>query len=211
MKHILSLLIMVCLLLAATAQAGLAPTHLPSSSYYQGRHSFSQDVGNGITLTGHVEFAVYTGTDAENAIAQTGYEGDADYVYAYQVFNYQESDAAMTYFAVTGVDPTAVDSDAIGAMEDFAGTGVEPGDYGFTADYTKGVWQFNDATLIQGEHSWFLFIYSDYDWVAGDIQLQAMYDDDLPVPNEGGNNEVPEPATLLILAGGALLALRGRK
>jgi hypothetical protein len=208
MNKSMFMLIMLGVLAVSTVHAGMSPTYLPTSSYYEGWHSFSENV-NGESLTGRVEFAVYRGTEADDAISTTGYAGEADYVYAYQVFVDQQSDAALTYFAVTGVDPTAVDSDGIGTMEDFAATGIEPGDYGFNADQTKGIWEFNNATIIQGEHSWFLFIYSNYDWTAGDIQVQSVYDDDIPVP-EGGNDNVPEPMTLVLLAGGALLTLRRR-
>ena len=215
MKKIKSLMFLVTtfVLVASIAQAGLAPSNLPSSSYYQGRHSFSEDMGSGVVISGHLEFAVYTGTEALDAIEATGYEGDADYVYAYQVFNYQESDAAMTYFAVTGVDPATVESDNINAMEDFSGsgTGIEPSNYGFNIDQTKGVWEFNSTTLIQGEKSWFLFIYSDHDWIAGDIQLQAIYDDDVPVPINDGSNEIPEPMTLALLLGGVVMCLKCKK
>lgn len=204
--------IIATVLAASTVQAGLAPTNLPTSSYYQGRYSFSEDVGGGVILSGHVEFAVYTGTEADDQIEATGYEGDTEYVYAYQVFNYQESDAAMTYFAITGIDPTAVESDAIDAMEDSsATTGIEPSNYGFNAEQTKGIWEFNDAILIQGEKSWFLFIYSDFDWVAGGIQLQAAYDDDIPIPNDNGSSNIPEPATLILLVSGAIVSLRHKK
>ena len=213
MKKIKSLLLLAMLFVFATsiAQAGLAPSYLPESTYYQGRHSFSEDMGNGVVISGHLEFAVYTGTQAVDAIEATGYEGEADYVYAYQVFNDQESDAAMTYFAVTGIDPTAVESDGIDTMEDYSGTGIEPSTYGFNADQTKGIWEFNNTTLIQGEKSWFLFIYSDYDWVAGGIQLEAVYDDDIPVPIDDGSDNIPEPMTLVLLLGGAALSLKFKK
>ncbi len=206
-KKILFFGIVVFALLLPAVQAGLAPSYLPASSHYQGRNSFSETLNDGSTISGHLEFAVYTGTQADDAIVNTGYEGEADFVYAYQIFNYQESDAAITYFAVTGVNPDSVELDAIDAMEDFATTGVEPSDGYFNAEETKGIWEFNNTTLIQGAHSWFLFIYSDDDWIAGEIELQSTYDDDIPVPT------APEPATMVLLLGGTVLALkcRGRK
>ena len=135
MRQYLFFAISVCLMAGAAVQAGMAPSYLPTSDYYQGRRSFSENVG-GATLTGHVEFAVYTCTQAEDAISSTGYEGSAAYVYAYQVFNYQQSDAAMTYFAVTGVDPTTVSADSIDAMESYSPDGGSRGFYLFTAIMT---------------------------------------------------------------------------
>ena len=43
--------------------------------------------------------------------------------------------------------------------------------------------------------------------VVGDFNLQETADDDISVP--GG--DVPEPATLALLIGGALLSLKRRK
>jgi hypothetical protein len=57
---------------------------------------------------------------------------------------------------------------------------------------------------MEGEQSWFLFLYSDYDWIKGDIEVQRV-NDDIPVP------EVPEPATLALLACGTMLSLKRRK
>ncbi|MHC4835196.1 MAG: PEP-CTERM sorting domain-containing protein [Planctomycetota bacterium] len=49
-----------------------------------------------------------------------------------------------------------------------------------------------------------MFLYSDYDWIKGDIEVQRV-NDDIPVP------EVPEPATLALLACGTMLSLKRRK
>ena len=204
MKKNLLFCLFVVALLFGVVQAGLAPSILPESSHYQGRHSFSEVVGDGEKVEGHLEFAVYTGTQAEDMISDTGYQGEADFVYAYQIFNYQESDAALTYFAVTGINPATVEAGSIGAMDDLAG-GIQPDDGGyFNASETKGIWEFNNAKLIQGAQSWFLFVYSNYDWVPGGMELQTTYDDDIPTP------EVPEPMTLALFLGGTVLSLRRR-
>lgn len=203
---------MSCLLLAAAIQAGLAPTYLPSSSYYQGRHSFAFDLGAEGVLSGHLEFAVYKGTEAEVMMDWTGYEGQAQYVYAYQVFNDgANSNAALTYFALTGINPGSIGSvtEDIGQAESvgtFDSEGIAPEGNGyFDAAVTKAIWTFADGTLIKGTQSWFLFLYSNYDWIKGGMEVQPTQNDDIPIPDDGNNN-IPEPATMLLLVSGIVLS-----
>jgi len=198
--------LMLLLPLVSVTHAGV----LPVSSYYNGQHDRSFDLGSGDILDIHLEFAVYTGSQAEDVIDWTGHTGDADYVYGYQVFSETSSTAALTYFALTDVNPSAIADvqNDIGEAESLNGTssdGVEPASSDFNASVTKAIWQFDEGTLVQGQKSWFLFLYSDYDWIKGDIQVQPLADDDIPVPN------VPEPATLALLACGTFLSLKRRK
>lgn len=191
----------------ATAYAGLAPSILPESSHYQGRHSFSYFLDDQSTISGHLEFAVYKDNEAQTMKDWTGYTGDGDYVYAYQIFSDESSTAALTYFALTGIDPDTIADvqNDIGEAESlnnvFHSNGVEPTSGEFNDSATKAIWQFADGTLVQNEQSWFLFLYSNKDWIAGGMEIQAS-NDDIPVP------EVPEPATLALLSCGALLTLR---
>ena len=207
MKKILFALVMLSLLVSVT-HAGLAPSILPPSSHYQGQYSDSFLDG---TLDIRLEFAVYKDNEAQTMQEWTGYTGEADYVYAYQVFSEQSSTAALTYFALTGINPSTiadVEND-ISENESLNGGaiqsgGVEPASSDFNTSVTKAIWQFDEGTLVQGERSWFLFLYSDSDWIAGGIEFQPS-NDDIPIP------EVPEPATLALLAFGAILSLKCRK
>ena len=81
--------------------------------------------------------------------------------------------------------------------------GIGPSSSDFNSSVTKAIWQFENVAISQGEQSWYLFLYSDYDWIAGDIAVQR--NDDIPVP------EVPEPTTLALLSFGTVLSLRRRK
>jgi len=209
---------MSLLLLVSATHAGLAPSILPSSTHYQGQASRSFDLGSEGTLDVRLEFAVYAGSEAETVRDMTGYGGDpenAAFVYAYQIFCEDTSTAALTYLALTGVNPDAiasVDTD-ISQIESmtapnstvFDSGGVAPSPDGYFNDTeTRGIWEFEDVTIIHGEQSWFLFLYSADDWITGDIAIQPA-NDDIPIPG------VPEPATLALLACGTILSLRRRK
>ena len=87
----------------------------------------------------------------------------------------------------------------------FDSEGVAPSPDGYFNDSsTKGIWEFEGGTMVQGEQSWFLFLYSADDWIAGDIEIQPA-NDDIPIPG------VPEPTTLALLVCGAILSLKRRK
>ena len=210
--------LVVPLLLVSFTHAAL----LPASSYYNGQASRSFDLAEG-TLDLRLEFSVYRSTDTfqlqdgtptnEAQLIQdwTGHTGNSDYVYAYQVYCENSSTAALTYFALTGINPATIasienDIHEQEALDTFSSNGVQPkGDGGYFNDsVTKAIWEFEDGALAQGDQSWFLFLYSDYDWIAGDIEVQPA-NDDIPVP------EVPEPATLVLLGCGAILSLVRKK
>ena len=213
MKSLLFLMV-VSAILVPTVQASL--TYLPNSSYYNGQNDKTFDLGAGETITIHLEFAVYEGDEAETMQEITGYTGSTTgYVYAYQIFCDESNTAALTSFSLTGINPGAISSvtDDIGQIDSvtapssevFDSYGEEPTSSYFNGDVTEAIWEFEDGALIQGENSWFLLLYSDHDWIAGDYEVEAIANDDIPMPG------APEPTTLILLAGGAVLSLRRRK
>jgi hypothetical protein len=222
MKKILFALVMLSLLVSVT-HAGLAPSILPSSSHYQGQQSRSFDLGSEGILDVHLEFAVYAGDEAVTMRDMTGYGGDpenATFVYAYQIFCDASSTAELTYFALTGVNPDAIafpstDAGQAGSMiapndSVFDSEGVAPSSDGYFNDSkTKSIWEFGDTAIVDGEQSWFLFLYSNKDWIAGEIEVQQA-NDDIPIPGDGGNS-IPEPATLILLGLGTFSLFKTRK
>jgi hypothetical protein len=196
-------LFIVPVLFVQSAWAGLDT--LPVSSYYQGRayQGFSGD-------RVRVDFAVYvTREDGSSEFTDAGFaalsEEPFTFTYVYQVFNEVNDDTfSIDLFRVFAIDPAAISgNDQISSEDDLAGGIATTGEY-FNSSLTDGIWEFEGGTLIKGEHSWFLTISSDYDWVKGDFSIYATEPDDaLPVP------KVPEPATMILLGiGSAILAAR---
>ena len=210
MKKILVTFISLLLMVSVTQAEPL-----PGSSYYEGEASRSFDLGSEGILDLRLEFAVYKDEEAQIMQDWIGIsDADnfvySDYVYGYQVFSGTSSTAALNYFALTGIDPAAISDieNDLGEAESLndgsiQSEGIAPSSSDFNSSVTKAIWQFEDVAISQGEQSWYLFLYSDYDWIAGDIAVQR--NDDIPVP------EVPEPATLALLSFGTVLSLRRRK
>lgn len=226
-----TVVLMLLTMVVSVTDAALERSTLYESSYYSGTHDRSFDMGSEGVLNIHLEFAVYRdetlygGTVNEAQLMQdyTGYTGNADYVYAYQVFSENSSTAALTYFALTGIDPDTIadidnDISQAGSLNDgpppTESGGIAPTDSYFNGSVTKAIWEFEGGALVQGEKSWFMFMYSDYDWVKGDIEVRPVADDDIPVPGEdddSNDTQVPEPLTVSLLLSGAAFALKGKK
>ena len=221
MKKILFAVMSLTLLVSAAHAGfdtpGTQPTNLPTlfgdeQAYYYGTH---EKLFGSLGLTVRLEFAVYEGSHAAIVMEDTGYTGETtDFVYAYQVFCEAPSSTSLNYFALTGIDPDAIISTAedIGQTQSLNGGaiasgGKEPalGSGYFNDSKTKGIWKFKDGTIVQGEQSWFLFLYSNDGRIVGDFEVQPLADDDIPIPG------IPEPATLALLACGAILSLKRRK
>lgn len=186
---------------------------LPESSHYQGSTYFSINTYDEVTnpdggyLRGRIDFAVY---DTENYpdefVGLDGYTapGDGRYIYAYQVFNYEEpwSTEAIEVFSVLNIDG----GDLLSPQgTSWTGTDdvVDPDDAP-----QKGVWVFDKYTFIQDTKSSFLIYSSDYDWVEGTYQIEPVKDDTFPVPDD---SQIPEPATVVLFAIGSGLSLLRRK
>ncbi len=196
------LFVMILVLFAAAGtQAGL--THLPSTgqegSIYSGISSI---------LGPRIEFAVFDTQSSQYAgINEMDVESQGRYVYVYEIFNTYFSE--ITYFNIYGIGEGAIDSDdSIGTLDD--GDGVDAESYYFNSDYSKATWLFGEGTLVKGEDSVFLIVQSDSSWVAGTYDFKA--DDELAAPGPNDPDPtIPEPATLMILSVGGLLALKKAK
>lgn len=202
--------LLAVLLLTPVAQAAL--TELPDGYLdgWGGKSSYALNLGGGQYLFGHVEFAVYdTWSAGDIGFAAPG---DNRYVYAYQIFAGSNATAALTYFSVSGFNP-----DAIGSEDDLGtaavADGIDPIEKGVNLSQTKAYFEFENGALIFDEKSVFLLIGSDYLPTIGAYEVAPSPDGDIPVPggNDNGNgNPIPEPATVALLLGGTLMALRKR-
>ncbi len=202
---------------------------LPESSHYQGHTFYDEEWPDGFDginlLRGRIDFAVYDTLVYPNEfIGDGGYTapGDGQYIYAYQIINEYPPDSqeAVAYFSVLGIDMANVDIISIGSQEDPESIGVKPSpvdtDLHETGEYftetdaafteTDAVWEFGTTSwdwINIGDHSWFLVFSSDMDWSRGEYEIRGS--------EEGVFPGVPEPATLTsLLIGGAILFRRRR-
>lgn len=198
----LSLLLIATLLVHNTSAT---PVRLPTSSFYHGSTRYTYDDGNDI-LSGLIEFAVYDNpAEYEQAFDAPG---DGQYLYAYQIFNGEESDA-VAYFALLLNSPNA---DGIGSAQgDVNAIVPEPYPDGILEpDPPKAVWEFDnglEGTLIVGAHSYYLLLTSDYGPVAGDYEIKPKsYVDYVYLPDV-----IPEPATIAMLGAGVAFVFARRR
>lgn len=212
MSKLALLSLAIAAMMIPAAQAALELTELPDGyvANWAGKSSYFVNLGGGQILHGHVEFAVYDTQAGNVGIAAPG---GHKYLYAYQVFNTgAHATATLSHFGLTGIG-----SDAIASMNDIdtaqnPGNGIDATQSYFNLSKTKAVFEFADGAFIVGENSFFLLFGSDSTPVVGGFEVVENPDDDVVVP--GGDDNVPvipEPATLALLLGGALISLRKRK
>lgn len=186
-------LLVVAALFAQDAAATLTSSHYDGSTYYYTPGG----------LHGRIDFAVYDDRDEYFTVNGLQAPGTGDYVYAYQIFQDSVANPALSSFAILGIEGVPVDG--IDCHDDQSG-GIASSDEYFTA--SEGVWEFQDehgqGILSAGEHSWFLVLSSDTDWVVGEYEIKPT--GDFPVP-------IPEPAmiTLLVIGGALMMRMRRRK
>lgn len=201
-------LLFLAVLFVQSADAVL--TYLPYSSHYQGTSYFDYtDTG----VRGRVEFAVYDtlGPYGNEWADPTGFAtpGDGRYVYAYQIFNDDDSADIIEGFTMWANDYHVLDISGMGAQDpqeadyifdlDF----VEPTDSGTSNGGQQAWWAFDGGFFVAGEDSWFLIFSSNNDWTAGSYWIGPISDVP-PVPN-------PEPCTLALLGLGSAVLFTKRK
>jgi len=201
------LAILACL--AMTAGAGL--TSLPTSSFYSGT-SYKTTA----TQACRVEFAVYdTATyPTDLAGSELSNPGTGRYVYAYQIFSYA---ASIPFFVIQGLGDNAVTNNDIDTYDDSGTNSVNATSFGLNATQTSVVFEFNGDILSSGKNSWYLVLSSNQGPVTGSYKLTAPTDDDIVLPDgvaddnsNNSNNNIPEPASMLLMGLGAV-ALFKRK
>ena len=199
-RIILAGLFIVPVLFAQSAWAGLI--FLPESSHYQGT-AYEGRSGDRV----RVDFAVYDTLDG-NEFADAGFDapGIGRFTYVYQVFNEVANPSfSIDLFRIFEIEPSAISGsgiDQISSEDDQVGGTATDIEY-FNASKTNGVWEFEEGILVQDEHSWFLTISSDYDYVAGNFSINTA-DSELPVTT-------PEPATMILLGVGSFILMARRK
>ncbi len=170
-----------------------------TSSYYDGSTFYNTADG----LHGYIDFAVYDNRSEYESRYGLPAPGTGDYIYAYQVFHNSGTNPAVAYFAILGIDGASVDG--IDSHDDSSG-GIASSDE-YYAD-SRGVWEFQseigEGILLASEHSWFLVLSSDSDWVKGDFEIKPA-ESGVPVP------EIPEPCTLALLGLGSVVMLIKQK
>jgi hypothetical protein len=158
--------------------------------------SGSANFGSGAPLNGYVDYAVYDpGT----------LNGINEYVYQYQVFNYQNSTAGIDYFSVGFSSNVNVISCWTAVNVWWEGHGDK--DPVPVQLPTSILYYFTNSNLQPGEHSSTLFFSSNCapemgvgviaGGTAGSLNVSVM-----------APWAVPEPATLGFLIGGAFMAFK---
>ena len=208
-------LFIVPVLLVQSVWASL-DVFLPVSSYYYGRtYSYSSTYPENRM---RVDYAVYD-TLGGNEFADAGFAapGDEQYTYVYQVFNdIDDDDFSIDLFRIFGIEPEAIsgnyqissEDDQEGGIDTLkGGSGEELGAY-FNPSKTNGIWEFEQGVLINGEHSYFLVISSDYDYVPG--YWSTLIDDPANEVSVPGTQN-PEPATMILFGIGSVILMARRK
>ena len=208
--------LLVAVLLVQNASALI---YLPDSTY-------AESVGNWQGFRIHeengfgvrIDFAVY---DTEN-VAEDNLEEKAlvealqakgmsnKYIYAYQVFQpIDDGDyTEVGYFGITRADGNdVIEADDAMAQDDLNG-GKEPDD--ISNSLAQWSWSgFGVSNLGTGEHSYFLAFSSAYAPIAGRYVIrETASESGTEVPSEG---HVPEPATLVLLGLGGVMASMKRR
>jgi hypothetical protein len=176
------------------------PAAMPA---FRGSSSFTATTPDG-TLRGSVDFAVY---DKNHYDGVFGTRFANSYVYAYQVFNDNDSDVAIDYFSVGLFADATAQNAAYDPTKGFdAPWGSIPNTQSVLSQSV--VYLFPSDNIGAGEHSLTLLFTSDSapDMARGAVSGGFTGGATMDLPTPGW--VTPEPATLGLLIGGAFMAIR---
>ncbi len=187
----------VTLIIGQTCFAVPLSSDPAAMSSWRGTSSFSSSDGK---LQGTVDYAVYDKGDYD------GIEQFNDsYVYAYQVFNNNDSQVPVDYFSVG----LYADSQAQNAMYDSL-KGVDSGNIPFIQYILPQsvIYLFQSDNIIAGEHSVTVLFTSPVgpEMANGSVSGGFTGGSIMELPTPGWTT--PEPATFGLLISGAILAIR---
>ena len=192
--------------LTATASAGALSGHAlafnngsgPSAGAWTGSTPFD----NGTGVAGFVDWAAFTAADFNTAFGGTGYTPNTgELVYAYQLFN--TGTDTLSSFSVALQNPAS----NVGSFSGLAGDAVTGTVF---IPLSKAEWQFSGiATSGNSEGMAFSSPMIPKD-LFGIVVNGGTFSIVVPLPTPD-ETEIPEPATMSLLALGGLALIRRRK
>ena len=198
MKYMSIVGIGLVLVVATAASAGYLNGHADAYNGWTGTVPFASG-----TLTGDIDYAVFTAADFDSNFGGGGYTPGGALVYAYQVLN--TGDAFISAEIVGITNP----ANTIGTFNDLNVAGDKDASGSFFDGSGNATWQFFDPNQIEtGESSWGLAFSSPNVPMAGVGVIlnggQNAMQMGLPTPS---GDPIPEPSSLVLVALGALVAL----
>jgi hypothetical protein len=192
---ILGITLAPVLLTPATARAELLlATDSNAMSGWHGTSIVTASIGS---FTVDVQYAVYAPGQFNLSFSGEDPSGDAQYVYAYQLFNSDTSAASIREFTV-GLDGDESPAN-IGAVASSLGNATNSAYFAGSLP-TSAVWSYVDNKLSPGSNSKILIFTSPYGPEWDSATLLGTKGSVGQAPGDGLPSPVPEPAAVLGLA-----------
>jgi hypothetical protein len=194
-------IVLVVLVAASTAPAGVLNTSPFAMSGFTGTQSFSGAVVIW-TVNASVDYAVFAPGQFDLEFgAGSDPSAGAHYVYAYQLMNTGSSEPIVEM--TVGLDGDEI----MGSVGFLAGANVDPSSSTFPGP-TSARWEFGPGALPTGLMSDILFFTSAYAPEFDSATVKATASASNPVPSPA----IPEPFTVsLLMVGGGVLLRRKRQ
>jgi hypothetical protein len=190
------------LVFATVASAGVLNGHTDAYNGWSGSVPFVSG-----TLTGYIDYAVFTAADFNENFAEAGYVPGDDAVYVYQVFN--TGDAFISAEIVGIANP----ANTIGTFNDSVIEGDKDASASVFDVSGNAVWQFFAPNNIPTDESSYGLAFSSPNAPMSGVGVilnggQNALQVGLPTPSA---EPIPEPCSLLLLAVGGVLVARGHR